>query len=216
MRDEMACWALLGITEPSLERRREILEEFKADSDAGRARRSAWRKAIEQRQHEHDAIGGEMNQRYSSTCIYLKDETKGPPKYENDAVLYYQKSTYPGSRLPHAWLNKATPTKPLSTHDIAGKGTFAILTGIGGREAWNNAADKVSKKLNVDIRVSSIGWRQDYEDSYFQWDSVKGVDNHGAVLVRPDRFVAWRCQNRGGATPEKLGLVMKAVLGWGF
>jgi hypothetical protein len=34
-------------------------------------------------------------------------------------ILYYEKRVYPGARLPHVWLNKAIPTKPASTIDLA-------------------------------------------------------------------------------------------------
>jgi hypothetical protein len=204
---------LLGMLEPDLNKRKELLEEFKADSEAGRARREAWRKAVDTMEYTHGTLGAEMNQRYESSAIYVDDEKEDPPEYEKDPVLYHQKSTYPGSRLPHAWLNGTMPMKPLSTHDLAGKGDFAILTGIGGKAVWAAAAETVSKELGVIINVSSIGWRQDYEDAQYDWEKVRGVTDHGAVLVRPDRFVAWRCQDEKGATGQKLGQVMRRVLG---
>ena len=171
-RNQLALWSALGFLEPSIGRRKEILEELKADSEAGRARRAAFQKALKDLQYEHHALGGEMNQRYESSAIYLEDEADGPPVYGRDADLYYQPSTYPGCRLPHAWLNKSTPIKPISTHDLAGKGGFAIITGIGGKEAWTSAAQKVSEELGVMIRVTSVGWRQDYEDPFFDWEQV--------------------------------------------
>ena len=212
MRTHFAAIGVLGTLEPDVKRRREVLEEFKADSEAGRARRAAWREMVEAHQYIHHALGIEMNQRYSSIAVYLDDEREGPPEYERDPALYYEKSTYPGSRLPHAWLNSASPSKPLSTHDLTGKGGFAILTGIGGKSAWSAAAKEVSQELGVSIHVSSIGWRQDYEDPSFKWEKVRGVGDHGGVLIRPDRFVAWRCQDEQGATAPKLGLVMRRVL----
>ena len=214
-RDDQACWPVLGLLEPSLDRRLEILEEFKAAGPAGRERRAAWRKVLEKRVYEHHAIGAEMNQRYKSSAVYLEDETEGPPAYQLDPDLHYQKSTYPGSRLPHAWLNKAKPTKPISTHDLAGKGQFAILTGIGGKDSWSKAAETVSTELGIGIKVTSIGWRQDYEDSYWTWETIRDVEDDGAVLVRPDRYIGWRCQNGKGATVEKLTRVMRGILSLG-
>jgi hypothetical protein len=42
--------------------------------------------------------------------------------------------------------------------------------------------------------VHSIGHGQEWEDVYYDWTKVRGVEDDGAVLVRPDRFVAWRCR----------------------
>ena len=76
-----------------------------------------------------------MNQRSESTAIYTADEPK-PFEFEGlakeDLVLYYFPSTYPGSRLPHAWLNQCVPERPISTIDLAGKELWAVITSIGG------------------------------------------------------------------------------------
>ena len=218
---QLTIWSALGLMEPELVRRREILAEFRADTAAGRVRRAVFQKAMEETKYEHHGLGAEMNQQYcdSSAAVFLDDEEAGPPAYEtyDDRMLYYKPSTYPGCRLPHAWLNKATPTKPTSTQDLAGKGAFAILTGIGGKDVWTRAADAVSRQMNVKIGVASIGWRQDFEDPFFDWQHVKDVEDNGAILVRPDRIVAWRCKELAGVEAEmseKLLRVMRRVLGF--
>lgn len=203
------------MTEPSLAARQAILAEFKAASPAGRARRVAFQKAVEDTKYEHHALGAEMNQQYTSSAVFLDDEKEGPPEYEtyDDRMLHYKPSTYPGCRLPHAWLNRVVPTKPTSTHDLAGKGAFAIITGIGGKEVWSAAAEKVRQALGMSVAVTSVGWRQDFEDPFFDWERVKGVEDSGAVLIRPDRTVAWRCRETGNGEEDKLELVLKKVLG---
>ena len=35
-----------------------------------------------------------------------------------------------------------------------------------------------------------------------QWGKVGGVGDHGGVLVRPDRFVAWNCEGRSSQRAE--------------
>ena len=60
----------------------------------------------------------------------------------------------------------------------------------------------------------SLTWRQ--EDTLFRWYETRGVGEKGAVLVRPDRTVAWRAQAPPGdigATQVKLELVLSNILG---
>jgi hypothetical protein len=89
------------------------------------------------------------------------------------------------------------------------------LTGIGGKSIWGPAASKVSESLGIDILVVGIGWGQDFEDTFFRWNETRGVGEKGAVMVRPDRTVAWRAQAPPGdvaATQSKLEMVLKAIL----
>ncbi|KAJ4361118.1 uncharacterized protein N0V89_001687 [Didymosphaeria variabile] len=151
-------------------------------------------------------------------AVYSADETE---KYRPDAltasdpVLYLHRNTYPGCRLPHAWLNTAAPSAPISTIDLAGHGGFTLLTGIGG-DAWKPAVGEVSRTLRVPIVAYSIGFRQEWEDVYFEWEKVRGVEESGAILIRPDRFVAWRSQKAYGDVDECAGhltKVMRSLLG---
>lgn len=90
-----------------------------------------------------------------------------------------------------------------------------LFTGIGG-EFWKEATRDIAKETGVPIEVHSVGFRQEWEDSYFDWERVRGVGESGAVLVRPDRFVAWRIQEAlpsAEACAAKLGQVMRCVLG---
>lgn len=189
-------WEALGVILPTPELRMEALHELTLPTEKGRARRSRLQAAIEETEHEYHALGTEMGQYYQSSAIYTADEKESfysPEVVAQDADLYLTRSTYPGCRLPHVWLNDVVPVERISSIDLAGHGTFTILTGIGG-EAWKSAATKVSSGLGMDIKAYSIGFRQDYEDVYFDWARVRGVDETGCVLVRPDRFVAWRCE----------------------
>lgn len=201
-----------------LSARKKILQELTTATLEGSSRRRALHAAVKHTSHEFHGLGVEMNQHYEGRGVYTADE---PCPYvpsgrvAEDGVLYHEPSTYPGSRLPHVWLNKAAPEAPVSTIDIAGRGTFTLLTGIGG-DAWKEATGIVAEKLNVPIQTHSIGFRQDWEDVYFEWESIRGVEESGAVLVRPDRFVAWRAREvlqDADACASKLLTVMGSVLG---
>ncbi|KAJ5713467.1 uncharacterized protein N7483_010648 [Penicillium malachiteum] len=208
-------WEALGVTLPTPDLRTEALNELTHPTLKGRARRAALQAAIEETEHEYHALGTEMGQFYQSAAVYTADETSSfysPEVVAKDLDLTLVRSTYPGCRLPHVWLNNAVPIQRVSTIDLAGKG-FALLTGIGGK-AWKKAASQVGDELRVSIKAFSIGFRQDYEDVYFDWARIRGVDETGCVLVRPDNFVAWRSNEvLGDGCTEKLQHVMLSVLG---
>ncbi|KAJ5465296.1 FAD binding domain-containing protein [Penicillium daleae] len=214
-RDHFHVWEALGMFPTDLSARKEILEELKSATVEGSKRRRALHAAIKHTSHEFHGLGVEINQYYDSQGIYTADEPNpyAPPgQAAEDKVLYHERTTYPGSRLPHAWLNKATPRDPISTIDIAGHGVFTFLSGIGGGP-WKKAAEMVAETF----KVHSIGFRQDWEDVYFEWESLRGVEESGAVLVRPDRFVAWRAPEvlqDTGACASKLLIVMRTILGF--
>lgn len=214
-RNHSAIWDALGIMSPDVEERKANLAELlTAATPSGTERRKKFRDGIEYSAHEFHALGIEMNQHYESNAIYACDEEEPfqcAGKAAEDSVLYHTPNTYPGCRLPHVWLNAAKPTKPVSTVDVAGHGRWTLLVGIGGKR-WKVAARAVSKDLGIEIFAVSIGFRQDWEDVYFTWEKVKGVEEDGCVLVRPDRFVAWRGKS-GGEEMERLERVMRMVLG---
>jgi hypothetical protein len=186
--------------------------ELKAPTEAGRKRREKLRDAVKYTEHEFGGIGIEMNQRYESSAVILTDEKEARHPPPEDPVLQYQLSTYPGSRLPHAWLNKRIPEEaPISTIDLAGHGAFCLLTGIGG-EGWKAAAHEVERELGVKVNVYSIGWMQDYEDVYGDWSRRREVAEDGCVLARPDRTIAWRSMGMRGDCKEVLIAVVGRVL----
>ncbi|KAM5354646.1 hypothetical protein ACJ41O_001293 [Fusarium nematophilum] len=217
-RDHFQIWDALGVLPSDVETRQAIVKQLKSPTPEGEERRKRLHTAIKETSHEFHGLGVEMGQHYTGSAIYDADEaTPYSPRdrAKQDPVLYYEPSTYPGRRLPHVWLNTTIPSKSVSTIDLAGKGSFVLFTGIGG-DAWKVAASRVRTELKVPVKVHSVGFRQEWEDFYFDWQRVRGVEDSGAVLVRPDRFVAWRAQRvleSQESCSDKLVKVMKAVLG---
>jgi 2,4-dichlorophenol 6-monooxygenase len=105
--------------------------------------------------------------------------------------------------VAHARLERAGVA--LSTLDLPAGLRFALLTGCGG-EAWRDAA----AGLPVDVHVIGTG---DLLDPYGEWAARREVASTGAVLVRPDRHVAWRCERLPGDPAAVLTQVVRHVLG---
>lgn len=180
-----------------------------APTEAGKARRRRLNQAIRQKNYEFNTNGVELNQRYISAAANSEGDPQ--PLFERDAELYYQATTWPGARLPHAWL--FADKKRVSTLDLCGKGQFTLLTGIGG-EAWKVAAAEVQRQLGVPVKVVSIGPEGcDAHDIYADWYFGREIEDDGCILVRPDNFVAWRAEVALENATEKLVDVMRGLLG---
>ncbi|RJF95582.1 FAD-dependent monooxygenase [Noviherbaspirillum saxi] len=158
-----------------------------------------------------EAHGVELSRNYRSDAV-VEDGTPEPIPPQ-DPELYYQPSTRPGSALPHGWLVPRKPSPLVSTLDLAGKGKFHIFSSHGG-EAWKQAAKNVSEKFNVDIGVTLVGTGLDFEDPYLDWSRVRGTEDDGCVLVRPDLVVGWRCPQLPVNPTKVLSQTMASILGW--
>lgn len=170
--------------------------------------RAAIREAIAFKKYEFDAHGVEMNQRYKSSAIVTDGQME--PAFELDAELHYQPTTWPGARIPHAWVFDQEGGKH-STLDLVGKGQFTILTGING-EPWAQAAETVGKTLGLDVRAHVIGPRRAIIDHHGDWARAREVNEAGCVLVRPDQHVAWRADDMAQNPEAELTRVLSALL----
>jgi len=199
---------VLGLTEAETEEEmREQIEERKANTARGRAKREALVSAMELKNYEFNAHGVELGQFYQSTAIVGDGTTR--PEPARDPELYYQASTVPGSHLPHAWVGDAA--SKVSTLDLAPYGTFTLLTGIAG-EAWAEAAEKVSRDLNVPITTVIIGPGREVTDIYYDWARVREIDEDGALLVRPDKFIGWRSMSLPDGPEQALRNALTTLL----
>jgi putative polyketide hydroxylase len=113
-----------------------------------------------------------------------------------------------GTRASHLWVER--DGRSISTLDLFGK-HFVLLTGVEG-SAWIDAAHTVARDLVIDIDAYRLGPDGDLIDQENCWQQVYGVTGTGAVLVRPDGFVAWRIPAEVGNQREILKTVMKQML----
>ena len=173
----------------------------------GAKRRAELKTALELKDYEFNAHGVELGQRYASNAV-LKDGTP-EPALTHDPELYYHPTTWPGARLPHAWLGR--DGFKISTKDLAGHGKFALFTGISG-EKWAAAAREVAAELGIEISAHVIGPGREYTDIYEDWTRLREVGEDGCVLVRPDQFIAWRSTSLTANPKSDLLAALKSVL----
>ena len=187
---------------------RKNMDERKQNSPKAEKQRQALREAIAFKKYEFDAHGVEMNHRYKSNSVLTEGDKE--PEFKKDKELFYQPTTYPGARIPHAWVYDKTGVKH-SLLDLCGKGNFSIFTGIGGEE-WLKAAKNIETQLGIKIQCNIIGPDQDFEDHAGEWSSIREISDSGLILVRPDQHICWRSKDMISNSSEKLMDVMKKIL----
>lgn len=199
----------LGVTDAKDEAEMiERIEERKADTPAGAAKRAALVDAMDIKNYEFNAHGVELGQFYESEAV-VPDGTPRPTP-ERDPELYYQASTVPGSRLPHCWLGR--DGLKVSTHDVAPMTQFTLITGITGRP-WIEAARQVHEDLGIALEVVVIGPGQAVTDLYYDWAKLREVREEGAILVRPDKHVGWRSLTLPDDPHAELESALRKILG---
>ncbi|GHH71818.1 2,4-dichlorophenol 6-monooxygenase [Streptomyces sulfonofaciens] len=196
-----------GMTEAEMV---EQMEERKANTPAGAAKRAALMKAMEVKNYEFNAHGVELGQFYASEAVLSDGSVRPSPS--RDPELFYEPTTVPGARLPHAWVGDNS--RKLSTHDLAPYGRFTLLTGISG-EAWAAAAAKTAAELGVELATVVIGPGRDVTDLYYDWARLREVEEDGALLVRPDKHIAWRAARLPDDPAQTLLVAVSRILGRG-
>ncbi|MBO0777937.1 MAG: FAD-dependent monooxygenase [Ktedonobacteraceae bacterium] len=129
--------------------------------------------------------------RYRSAAVSHENE-------DEDALFENEPSGRPGTRAPHVWLSHNG--KQISILDLYGS-NFVLLAGSDG-QCWHEMFVKEASRLGLSVDRYSIGQDQPYSDGDGGFLASYGISDSGAVLVRPDGFIAWRAQH---ATTKPIG-----------
>ncbi|WP_216215664.1 FAD-dependent monooxygenase [Amycolatopsis aidingensis] len=102
----------------------------------------------------------------------------------------------PGVRAPHVWFAESVSADAtlVSTTDLC-RSAFVLLTDVTG-EQWRRAALLLRDRLGVPLDCYLIGPGGDLRDVEGRWPDTFRIGAGGAVLLRPDGFVAWRERGR--------------------
>jgi 2-polyprenyl-6-methoxyphenol hydroxylase-like FAD-dependent oxidoreductase len=110
----------------------------------------------------------------------------------------------PGFRIPHVPLRR--DGAEISTVDLVGTEPV-LLTGPAGA-AWARAGRQAAGGLGVPLDVHAVG-----EDDGGRFAPACGIGPDGAVLVRPDGFIAWRSPGSADDAAGTLGAALARSLG---
>jgi 2-polyprenyl-6-methoxyphenol hydroxylase-like FAD-dependent oxidoreductase len=135
----------------------------------------------------------ELGYCYRSTAVIDEGDA---PAHENPR----ESKGRPGTRAPHLFLELGG--ERISTLDLFGR-NFVLLAGAQG-EAWCSSAEQARRKLKMDVDIHRID-AVDFPGAF-------GITPSGAVLVRPDGFVAWRSKSSQDASGSVLSEALRAIL----
>ncbi|MER5185082.1 FAD-dependent monooxygenase [Streptomyces sp. NPDC002896] len=116
----------------------------------------------------------------------------------------------PGSRAPHMWLLKSGVRT--STLDLYERSCVLVC---GAGSMWHTAAKRVAERLSVPLESYRIGSGPDADlapEKGADWAALHGTTDDGAVLVRPDGYVAWRAEGAVADPESTLYEIMASLL----
>jgi 2,4-dichlorophenol 6-monooxygenase len=161
---------------------------------------------METKNYEFNAHGVELGQFYESGAV-VSDGTRPPASRDED--LYHVMSTSPGAHLPHAWVGDHV-TK-LAMMDLAPYTRWTLITGVAGQD-WAAAAGKAAQHFGIPLETVVVGPGHDVTDLYYDWAKLRETEESGALLVRPDKHIAWRSmdlpENPEAALHDALGKIL--------
>ena len=196
---------------------RERLSHIFEDSPRGETARFQLQRIFHTQDIEFMAHNIELGFVYLSGAV-VPDGTEAP--VEDPSGRAYVPMTRPGHRLPHAWIER--DGKIISTHDLIGSGNrhdLLLITDEAG-QPWVEAANMITKRSGLRIGTAAIAASTNppsigpcllYQDCDGQWKNVRGINDGGAILVRPDNFVLWRSVDPSKGGCEELQRDLQVV-----
>jgi 2-polyprenyl-6-methoxyphenol hydroxylase-like FAD-dependent oxidoreductase len=140
-----------------------------------------------------DDLWIEIGYRYRSSAVTPEDGHDDGPLIDDPLKAPGR----PGTRAPHLWVE--VDGRTCSTLDLFGR-RFALLAGRAGAP-WAAAAERAGLPAEAHV-IEEPGF-----------ESAYGVSSAGAVLVRPDGFVAFRSRDAVAEPGQTLGDALASVLG---
>ncbi|HEY2958475.1 MAG TPA: FAD-dependent monooxygenase [Actinomycetota bacterium] len=141
---------------------------------------------------------------YRSSAVLGAPDDGAPP------LLPDQLTGQPGTRAPHLVVTVADGGRQCSTIDLYGR-RFVLLAGADGA-AWVKAADASSESLGVPLDAYRIGVELRAPQTAADLAGAHGITPAGALLVRPDGFVAWRSTGAAADPTVELERALQAIL----
>ncbi|MCW2994652.1 MAG: 2-polyprenyl-6-methoxyphenol hydroxylase-like oxidoreductase, partial [Conexibacter sp.] len=164
---------------------RGVLTALFSDTPDGGNRRAQLEEMVHTLRREFQHADLDLGYEYADSPAVVADASPAPPR---DPIGHlHEPVARPGHRVPHAWFT--LDGAAIATHQLLVPGRFLLLAGADG-QPWCDAATAIAGASGLPVTVLRVG--ADLADRDGAWAAVRGHDDGGAVLVRPDGHVAFR------------------------
>jgi putative polyketide hydroxylase len=116
-------------------------------------------------------------------------------------------SGIPGTRVPHIMLQRNGVA--VSTHDLTKTG-FVLLAGADGGN-WTDAAKAFAVAPGIPLQSHRIAPDGDLKSPDGGFEATVGIGARGALLLRPDGVIGWRCRGPHVNPHVRLNEVMRQL-----
>ncbi|GHP01008.1 FAD-binding monooxygenase [Reticulibacter mediterranei] len=155
---------------------------------------------------------GKIEGLIDDACIILGYQYRSsaiiPEKLSTPPVVTLDLHGQPGTRAPHLWVERQG--QRISLLDLFTT-RFVLLIGPDGLTWYESASHLAAHGLPID--AYRVGPGGDLHELEGNWPDVYGVSAEGAVLIRPDGFVAWRAYNLSENAQQSLETLLLHLLG---
>ena len=199
----------LGISpENSPEENMALLRRVWSDRPEDAEQRSNVQRLMRAQSMEFSELNVEYGYAYTSQAVVSDGSPEPRPL---DDIRVYQPGTRPGAPLPHAWVDDEDGNRR-AIKDLVAPGRFLLIAGENG-EPWCEAARQLAADARLPLDAVRIGHLDgDLYDPRCSWLRLRQIADDGAILVRPDRVVAWRrataVEDPRAAVSEALGQIL--------
>jgi 2,4-dichlorophenol 6-monooxygenase len=201
--------AELGIApDNSAEHNMHLLRRMWSDGPEDAVYRSRVLRAMRAQSMEFNELNVEFGYAYDSAAI-VPDGTKAVVPV--DDIRVYEPTTRPGAPLAHAWIDDEDGNR-LAIKDLVNPGRFLLIAGEDG-QAWCDAARELAQEAGIPLDSVRIGHLDgDLFDPRCSWLRRRQIAGDGALLVRPDRFIAWRAHTGADDPRSELAGALARIL----
>ncbi|MBP2365180.1 FAD-dependent monooxygenase [Pseudonocardia parietis] len=183
------------------------LAELWSDGPAGDRKRAALNRAVTVLDKEFHAHGAENGFRYPAGAP-APEAANGRGPLPADTLVHHP-TTAPGHHLPHTWLT--TPDRRRSTLDLPAPGRLLLVVDEHAPR-WRDAVARVRHPLAALVDVVAVGADHPIRPVDGRWEALREVDGSGALLVRPDSIIAWRCTELPAEPAQALDTAVRGLL----